>query len=902
MSATVVASPPGNSRTPRFSVVSAVYNVSKYLPEFIASIEAQRFDLDDLEVIAVDDGSTDDSLQLLCDWASRRPDLVTVITKPNGGQGSARNVGIAHARGTWVTMPDPDDLLDPDYFARVAHFLDRHPEAVMIGTNRLYLREDSGRVEDTHPLRKLFAPGDQLVDLRRFPEYFHGSAPASFFRTDLLRLHEVAFDPRIRPNFEDGHFCSQYLLAVGEPLVGFVGSARYLYRTRADGSSTLQNSLLDPRRFIDVPRYGYLGILKQGAESNGGRPPEWLQNFVLYELSFYFSSDQAFARPTAAIGEVGAAFISTLSEIVELLEPHVIKAFSVRPLNSIWRDIMLHGLHGTPWHTPYVIASKLDKAANMIRLVYRFVGEPPTERIEVHGRPFTVEHGKIRDLRYFGSALMHERIMWVPLSGTIRVLLDGVPVPIRREWEGAQAITFRPANIVRWFEPARPARRRSPLTLSDRLLRAWASSPLNRRFAGAWVLMDRVDDANDSGEHLFRWLREHRPDINAWFVLEEGTPDWERLRSSEFADRLVAYGSPTWERLMLRAAYVISSHADEAIVRPTRIARFGKPRWRRIFLQHGVTKDDLSGWLNPKDFDLFVTSTPAEQEAVAGDHSAYTYTSREARLVGLPRFDRIYEALQRVPDEERNIILVSPTWRQWLKVRVESALHIRRVVDDFLDSEYAQQWLRFLGDERLHVLAREHGLRICFMPHPNIEPALPSIPLPPGVEAITFTGTDVAELVARTAVMVTDYSSTAFNAAYANRPVVYYQFDAELVIGRGAQGAKWGYFDYRRDGFGPVAHELDDAIAAVASIVEHGCRASPEYQARMDAAFVLRDGRCCERVTAAIESIPPHPTERGVIWRAAARLTRQEQVRKLISARSGRWVYERARSALQWAR
>lgn len=903
MSATIVASPSGNSRTPRFSVVTAVYNVSKYLPEFIASIEQQRFDLGELEVIAVDDGSTDDSLRLLREWAARQPELVTVITKPNEGQGSARNVGIEHVRGAWVTMPDPDDLLEPDYFANVARFLDQHPETVMIGTNRLYLRESSGAIEDSHPLRKHFAPGDQLVDLRRFPEYFHGSAPASFFRTDLVRLHGIAFDPRIRPNFEDGHFCSQYLLAVKEPLVGFLASARYLYRTRADGTSTLQNSLLDPRRFVDVPRHGYLGILKLGAEANGGRPPEWLQNFVLYELSFYFSSDHAFARPTAATGEVGAAFVETLSEIVQLIEPHVLKAFTVRTLNSIWRDIMLYGLRGEPWRTPYVVADKLDKPANRLRLVYRYVGEPPTERVEVHGRPFTVEHGKVRDLRYFGTVLMHERIMWVPLTGTIRVSLDGVPLPIRRGWEGPQINTFRPANIIRWFEPSAPARRRPSLRPRDRVVRAWAHSPLSRRFADAWVLMDRVDDAADSGEYLFRWLRQHRPDINAWFVIEEGTPDWERLRSSDVAERVVAYGSRTWERLLLRAAYIVSSHADEAIVRPRKMERFGPLPWRKIFLQHGVSKDDLSGWLNPKHFDLFVTSTPAEQEAVAGDHSAYTYTTLEARMLGLPRFDRIQHAVETVPATERNIILVSPTWRQWLKVRVETGLHIRKVVDDFLDSEYARQWLNFLGDERLHAVARAHGLRICFIPHPNIEPALPSIPLPADVEALTFTGTDVAQLVARTAVMITDYSSTAFNAAYADRPVVYFQFDYDLVIGRGAQGAKWGYFDYRRDGFGPVARNLDDAVAAVADIVERGCRAAPEYQARIDATFVQRDGRCCDRVTAAIESIPPNPRERGLVWRTAARVVRHPRVRQFATGTPvGRRARAVARSVLHRAR
>ena len=60
---------------------------------------------------------------------------------------------------------------------------------------------------------------------------------------------------------------------------------------------------------------------------------------------------------------------------------------------------------------------------------------------------------------------------------------------------------------------------------------------------------------------------------------------------------------------------------------------------------------------------------------------------------------------------------------------------------------------------------------------------------------------------------MTDYSSIAFNAAYIDRPTVYFQFDGELVLNGGHVGRR-GYFDYVRDGFGPVTTELDDAVQA----------------------------------------------------------------------------------------
>lgn len=224
----------------RFSIVSAVHDVARYLPDFIASIEAQDLDLAGVEVIVVDDGSTDESLEVLQAWAARRPALVTVLSKPNGGQASARNLGLEHATGEWVTFLDPDDTIAPDYLTRVAWAVDRDPGVVMVATNRIILVDETGELVDRHPLRAMFSHRDQFKDLNRFPDFFHGSAPSAFLRLDLIEKHELRFDERIRPNFEDGHFCQRYLLRCEVPKVAFLRSARYHYRKRLDASSTLQ--------------------------------------------------------------------------------------------------------------------------------------------------------------------------------------------------------------------------------------------------------------------------------------------------------------------------------------------------------------------------------------------------------------------------------------------------------------------------------------------------------------------------------------------------------------------------------------------------------------------------------------------------------------------------------------
>lgn len=833
-----------------FSIVTAVYNVGRYLDEFIDSIERQAYPRDQFEVIAVDDGSTDDSLTRLRSWEAQRPGLVTVITKENGGQSTARNLGMAEARGAWVTFTDPDDILRPNYLAEVAAFIDQHPNVSLVATNRLILNDASGEVTDSHPLRRHFAHGNRVRDINDYPDYFHGSAPAAFFPAEELRRQDLRFDPRVFPNWEDGHFCSRYLLGIERPTIGFVASAHYLYRKRADASSTLQGSLSHPGRYTDVLRHGFLDVLQRGANSSPtDMPPEWLQNFVVYELSWYFSNEESHAGAVSgAIGPVADEFHGLLGRIIGLISDDLIAGFVVRPLKPAWAEILLHGYDDQPWHQSYGHVARLDADQGLVKIVYRYIGRPPAEELLSGGRVVAPRHAKIRDIAYHGRVLLRERIVWLSSRQSVRVRLDGRDLDLQFTVPPRNHV-LRPGQIRERLDPrsvARRARSRGKAPLGDRLVRRLAQSRFVRRyFRNAWVLMDRISDAGDNAERLFEYLRSDRPDVNAWFVVTRKAPDWSRLRRAH-GRRVLAHGSLPWKLAMANCRHLVSSHIDVPIVEPPAILAFTQPTWRFTFLQHGVIKDDLSAWLNPKPIDLFITSTHHEYASIAGDHTPYVHTTKEVKLTGLPRFDRLL-ALGRKFDRQRDLVLVAPTWRVKLVQPLRAGAHTREVDPRFSESDFARNWLRLLSSPELVELSAREGLTLAFLPHPVLQPALPFLDLPTHVTPLSFADRDVQELFARAAVMVTDYSSMAFNAAYINRALVYFQFDHQSVRG-GEHLGRQGYFDYERDGFGPVAYTLGDAVAAIERVVRAGRSPSPVYQARIDATFPIRDGQSCPRV------------------------------------------------------
>ncbi len=592
-------------------------------------------------MVAVDDGSTDASRKILEQWQQRRPDLVRVLHQPNDGQASARNAGLSVARGTWVTFTDPDDMLDDRFLSSIDRFVEANPDVAMMATSRLLLDDRTGETTDNHPLRKHFGARDRLVTLRKSPTHFYGSAPCAFFRRDLLVESDLQFPEDIRPNFEDGYFCRCYLLRLPEPAIGFVGSARYIHRKRADASSSLQRSLSDPGRYTTVLRNGYLRVLRLALELRGELPP-WLQNHIIYELSYYFSSQDHIAGSiSAASGAVATEYHALLGEICGLLDADIIRSFNVRKLKPTWRDILLHSYRDSAWIQPYLVVSRVDARQRLVQVRYRFTGQLPLEAFEGNGVAVSPAYAKTRTVSYHDRVLLRERILWFESNSSLRCRLNDSPVEVVFREPVPPVYTVEPRALSTGVSAKQetPSWKRSRrLSVADRtILRLADSAPAKRLFENAWVLMDRIHDADDSAEILFRYLRTRRRKINAWFVVERGTADWSRLKSAGYR-RVIAHGSVAWKILMLNAEHLISSHADGAVVTPPEVTRLGERKWRFTFLQHGVIKDDLSTWLNPKPIDVFVVSTPGEFESIAGDDSAYVYGRREVQLTGLPRF------------------------------------------------------------------------------------------------------------------------------------------------------------------------------------------------------------------------------------------------------------------------
>lgn len=237
---------------PAVSVIMPAYNVAPYIDASIASACAQT--LGDLEVLVVDDGSTDDTARIAARWTARDP-RVRLLRKPNGGISSARNHGLRHAAGEVMALLDGDDIWEADFLASQMAILAERPEVDLVTGNAWYL----GSRLDGHPARP-------CPDPRPAPDLgsIISDETAIFIMTVLRRrVVEVigGFDETFRTN-ED----YDYWLRAAAAGLRFARNDRPLgrYRRRDDSLSASEIRMLQ----------GILRVYEKTRALIDGRPAE----------------------------------------------------------------------------------------------------------------------------------------------------------------------------------------------------------------------------------------------------------------------------------------------------------------------------------------------------------------------------------------------------------------------------------------------------------------------------------------------------------------------------------------------------------------------------------------------------------------------------------------------------
>jgi glycosyltransferase involved in cell wall biosynthesis/CDP-glycerol glycerophosphotransferase (TagB/SpsB family) len=842
----------------KFTIVSAAYNVDNYLDDFFKSLTRQTLNFKKhIEIIIVDDGSTDKTPDIIKSWQTKYPDNIKYIKKENGGQASARNLGIKYISNPWVTFIDPDDFVDPNYFRSVDNTLKHRKTGVeLVSCNFIFYFEDSKQFSDTHPLNYRFKKGTRTVNPYTENVSIQLSVNSAFFKSEKIQNENIVFGEKIKPSFEDAKFVIDYLEISNKSKITFVEEAKYYYRKRQDGSSTLDTSWKKFELFDNVLRFGCLPLLKSYNEKYGF-VPEFVQRTVLYHLIWQI---KVIVNNEESIDFLGAKrkaiYFEHLKEIFKYIDEETISKFNLAGCWTYHKVGMLSLFNKKPLTTHFVYPDEFDETKSLVKLRY-FSHEIGNETFYLDGIDITPAYVKTIPHSFLDENFVKERIIWLPIEDSFQSLSVHIHnKPAKIFLSGKHLNNIKASEISDFFNQTSTHDRILPVNV--RILRWAADFPsVKKAYQNSWLFMDRDIQADDNAEHLYRYIKNYQSSINSYFILRRSSHDWDRLKLEGF--KLIPFGSLRHKFALMNSNHLISSHADKYIFNYLDQRHYNdKLRYKQTFLQHGTTHNDMSSWFNSKKFNCLITSSPYELQDISEGNGRYKFTPKETVFSGFPRHD----TLSNSSEEAEKTLLIMPTWRNYVVGGAKGKTNSRFINNNFMSTEYAQSWQSLLLNETLRNLTNNYGYKIIFFPHANIQPYLNMFTFPDYIKVLNHNDIKIQKLFMKSTAMITDYSSVAFEMGFMNKQVLYYQFDADAFF-NGEHSYKKGYFDYNEHGFGPVSYTENKLLEHLSQLLENNGKPLPEYLERMTQFFPLQDGNNCQRTFEAIKALeePRNPED-----------------------------------------
>lgn len=876
----------------RFSIISAVYKVEEFLAESIESIISQDIGFKNIQLILIDDGSPDGSGKICDEYADKYPENILVVHKENGGVSSARNLGIELAEGKYVNFFDSDDKLTKKTLSQVWKFFEKHNNETDVVT--IPLKFFDGMVGE-HPLNYKFEGRSRVVDLNEEWSYIQLSMSSAFIKNEQIKKQR--FDHRLA-YAEDAKVMQRILLE--KQTMGVVPNAAYMYRRRTTGEeSAIQRSYSSYGWYLPYMKYFQHETLDYAIEKCG-RVPKFIQYTLMYDIQWRLKRPEI---PENVLDEQEKAeYFSELKHSISYFEDEIISeqknmfsehkiftfankynkfpeivfdeklhyAFSdevrfpienipvyvefaeikdnvlelsgyIRIYNIAYKNIDIYILSNdkrvdidTAFQRPsdFILGNESvikkgfsvkvnlnDKKTNIIKVCaningydvifkkFQFSNFAPLSA--KYNRSYFITNKKI--MTYHGDSIVIRRCKFVRAVGReIKLFLqtakrDGV--------NGIGAAVLRELLFVYKFFKKKPI----------------------------WLISDRATVAGDNGEAFFKYLVQNQKQIDARFVIDGSSPDFERLSK---IGPVLKRDSFKHKMLSVLSEYIASSHAENQIYNPlrSRVEPF-KSFWHKtkfVFLQHGITKNDVSKWLGKANKNFFgITTTAKPEYEFFCKKELFGYDIQNIWFTGFGRYDLLFDSPQK-------IISIMPTWRRYLMDKWDDKKDVWTFVPDFEKSDFYKFYNSLLNDERLIEAANKYGYKIQFFPHPTLSSKIDTFQKNDTVEFLKK-GTPYKEVFAKSSLIITDYSSAVFDFSYLRKPMIYCQFDAETFFA-GNHAYTKGYFDDNEHGFGEVETTLEGTVDRIIEYMENGCELKDIYRQRIDNFFAFNDKNNSKRI------------------------------------------------------
>lgn len=841
-------------------MIITTYNSEKWIKNTIDSIINQELNFEEnVEIIIVDHYSNDNTRQICIEYTKKYPYNFKLLSNDAENISDARNIALKYVEGKYVNILMSESSLSRKTLGSISLFFKKNPHVDVASVPIYFVNKKNKDHWSNAKFEK-----NQIANLIKDPECYQIFTSSSFIRKSALQ--NIEYQNLIFS--ENTVFINEIL--INNPQIGLCNNGYCNSEIDLRKNIYLDDAVLTKEYYLGLCERNFKHLIKKSLDKFN-YVPRFVQNAIMYHLAIMLNVEDTKKILNA---EEIQTLKSDLNYVLNYIDDDIIinypiieesiklNAFMLKygKLDPIF--LTLFDLNTVYIDNYDIINNTLYVMANIAKINNRDI------EIFVNGYPLqkTVLNFPQRNKTYFDYTYYTDYTFEFALP----LLPDGkYEIEFKANGEKLGINFSRPCNFSKTVGYAKTKKYISILKDDKILIKRktklnWIKQEmkslihmLKEREPGykvgipfriaymigypflkdkhIWFFMDRPDSGDDNASHMFKYAMGKDDGIDKYFILEKNGNGYSEIKR---IGEILPYKSLRHRYLGLFAEHIITSHPDNQLIYPfwgsyPHLA--GLLKSNTTFLQHGIIKDDISGWLNRfnMNLSLFVVSSIKEYESVF--ENPYNYPKDIIKLLGLPRFD----GLENIGDKKQ--IIIMPSWRRYFDNNSKQFI---------AKTEYFQRFNSLINNEKLINTAREYGYEIIFRPHPNIYKYIDLF------NRNDFVKIDLKQVKYQTlfnegSLLITDYSSVAFDFAYLHKPVMYYQYGDDYHFD--VQGA---YFKYETMGFGEVCKDEEELVDLIVEYIKNDCKMKDEYSKRVDDFFVYIDKNNCKRVYEAIEEIP----------------------------------------------
>jgi len=853
----------------KVTVIVPMYNSADYIDRTVNSLIGQTI-FPDIEVLLVDDGSSDGSLESGRRYADTYSNIF-VLPQEHGGVSRARNTGMSRAAGKYIMFLDADD----EYEAATVESVYEYFETVYDEVNVVAYPERKfvdGKSQKIH-FRYEYLKNTGIYDLNEFIYIAQSRINIAIKNQENKEYFDCALS-----SAEDQEFVGRLLAK--DMKLGFTAEGMYRYNQRAGGVSSAGGYVFYVADVLD-------GYYKKMFAPYPGQVPAYFQAMFLYDINWKIRKDQLW--PYHYDTEKFARF---KEDLIKLLKRCDLQVIMKHPALDLFHKFYLLKLMGRPVQViaetqklRIVCGGEILQEEERLLIVVtqlkicggklKILGHLKSPAYAFTDKPglYALADGETRELELFESTAgrykskMKTNLFWgfyfeedadKLQEVSFRVDIDGVcygtkfyfmpytPIDLENKYlefyDGDILVEFK--NQAFYVRKLAEEELLEKLNVRNRLALRNGSGVYRERKAfdmyrrkKIWLYYDCRGVDYDNGYYQFINDFDRNDGITRYYINNNAVVR-EGLFQEKHKRYIVPFGSTRHRKLFLNADKILTAYVEKNNVYPFSAEEFRQVKdlvhFETVYLQHGILHASIPWKYTPESLqiDKVVVSSGFE---ISNFIEHYNFRRQDIYPVGMPRLDALKKT--GAGKGQKGRILFAPSWRNYL-IMPQLDNYWEPLPEIFMESDYYKGLSMFLHSEKLETLLEQNDMFLDFKLHPIFREAYGSL-FSWKSKRICFADNVVDS--SGYDIFVTDFSSYVFDFVYLEIPVVYFVPDYLQF--------KSGMNQYREmdlpfeDAFGPFVTGAEEAAAEIAEIIKTGNVPKEKYLNRMRSFFISGEHR-----------------------------------------------------------